>query len=71
MKISYDKEADATYITIRSGDFAENREVIDGVIIDTNSSGELLGIEILDVSHRIPIEELAHVDIEMPIVSRD
>ena len=71
MKISYDKEADATYITIRSGDFAENREVIDGVIIDTNSSGELLGIEILDVSHRIPIEELAHIDIEMPIISRD
>ena len=67
MKITYDTEADALYIHICDGEFGENREPMAGVILDIGKHGELLGIEILDASHRCPVKELAHVDITMPL----
>jgi len=67
VKISYDTEADALYIRIADGEFGENREVMPGVILDISTSGALLGIEILDASTRCPAQELAHVDISMPL----
>jgi uncharacterized protein YuzE len=67
MKISYDSEADALYIRISDGEFGENREPIPGVVLDVGKSGELLGIEILEVSQRYPLKDLAHVDITMPL----
>ena len=67
MKITYDTEADALYIRIADGEFAENREVMPGVILDVSAGGDLLGIEILEASTRCPVQELAHVDISMPL----
>ena len=67
MKITYDTEADALYIRMGDGEFAENKEPVPGVILDIGSKGELLGIEILNASQRYPLEELAHVDITMPL----
>ena len=65
MKISYDNEADALYICLVEGDFEENREVMPGVILDVGKKGELLGIEVLDVSARYSLKEIAHMDINL------
>jgi uncharacterized protein YuzE len=67
MKISYDTEADALYIRIGEGEFARNEEVLPGVILDIGKGGELLGVEILEASHRYTLHDLAHVDITMPL----
>jgi len=56
MEIIYDKEADAIYIEFRKGEFAKNKKVDDFTIIDLDKDGNILGIEILDASKRIPIE---------------
>lgn len=61
MEISYDKEADAMYIEFRKGDFAKNKKIDDFTIIDLDKEGNLLGIELLEVSKRIPIESLSEV----------
>jgi uncharacterized protein YuzE len=52
MKIEYDQQADAMYIRLRAGSVAESDEVRPGVILDFDSEGQVLGIEMLDVSKR-------------------
>ena len=61
MEISYDKEADAMYIEFRKGDFAKNKKIDDFIIIDLDKDDKLLGIELLEVSTRIPIESLSEI----------
>ena len=52
MKIEYDQQADAMYIRLRAGTVAESDEVRPGVVLDFDSSGRMLGIELIDVSER-------------------
>ena len=54
MTISYDPQADALYIKLKDGVFAENREALEGVVLDVGTDGDLLGIEILAASQRYP-----------------
>lgn len=64
MEISYDKEADAMYIEFRKGEFAKNKKVDDFTIIDLDKEGKILGIELLEVSTRIPIESLSEIHVK-------
>ena len=52
MKIEYDQQADAMYIRLRVGVVAESEEVRPGVVLDFDAQGQVLGIEMLDVSKR-------------------
>jgi uncharacterized protein YuzE len=52
MKIEYDQQADAMYIRLRAGSVAESDEVRQGLVLDFDVEGQVLGIEILDVSKR-------------------
>ena len=40
------------YIRLRAGDVAESEEVRPGVVLDFDTQGQVLGIEMLDVSKR-------------------
>lgn len=62
MEISYDKEADAMYIRFRKGTFAKNKKVDDFTVIDFDKEGNMLGIEILEASKRMPIKSLSEVN---------
>ncbi len=64
MQITYDKEADAMYIEFRSGEFAKNKKIDDFTIIDLDENDNILGIELLEVSTRIPIESLSEVNVK-------
>ena len=61
MDITYDKEADAVYIEFRKGKFVKNQKIDDFTIIDLDKDGNILGIELLDVKRRIPLESLSEV----------
>jgi uncharacterized protein YuzE len=67
MQITYDAEADAMYIKFRDGEFMANKEVQEGVILDIGTGNMLLGIEILEASTRFSPQDLARVDIQMPL----
>jgi len=71
MRITYDKDADAMYIRLANGEFDKNREVHEGIILDLDQQGRLLGIEILDVSTRYPLEDIGRLDIEMPLMAKN
>jgi uncharacterized protein YuzE len=63
MEINYDKEADAMYIEFRKGDFSKNKKIDDFTIIDLDKAGNILGIELLEVKRRIPLESLSEVHV--------
>jgi uncharacterized protein YuzE len=67
MKVTYDTRADALYIQFREGKFARNQEVAEGVILDIGEGEALLGIEILEASSRFSLEDLARVEVLMPL----
>ena len=64
MEIDYDREADAMYIEFRKGEFAKNKKIDDFTIIDLDEAGNILGIELLEVSKRIPIESLSEIHVK-------
>ena len=52
MKIEYDAQADSMYLRLMAGTVADSDEVRDGMVLDYDDKGNILGIEILDVSKR-------------------
>ena len=64
MKITFDKEADAVYIEFSSEDFASNKKMDDSTILDLDEKGNIIGIEILNVSKRIPKDFLSEVNVK-------
>ncbi len=69
MNISYDNTIDALYIKFKDGEFEENREVEEGIILDIGKSGDVLGIEILEASTRFDVHnDLAQVTFQMPVI---
>jgi uncharacterized protein YuzE len=70
MKIEFSKEADAVYIYFKEDFVAKSKEIEDGVIVDFDSDGHLVGLEVLDVSKRFKLSDLVNVNIEnMPVES--
>jgi len=64
MKIEYSKEADAIYIYFKEDYVAESREIEDGIVIDFDEKGQLIGIEVLDVRQRFSLSDIVNVNIE-------
>ena len=64
MKIEYDKKADAIYIQFKKEYVDNNVDVSEGVSVDLDNNKNIIGIEILDASKRLPLENLSKVTIE-------
>jgi len=64
MKITYDPEADALYIELRKASAADSVDVEEGVTVDLDADGHIVGIEVLDASDRLTPEELTNVSYE-------
>lgn len=64
MKIEYSKEADAIYVYFKEEYVAKSKEIEDGVVVDFDEKGQLIGIEVLDVSKRFKLSDIANVNIE-------
>jgi len=70
MKIEYSKGADALYVYFREEYVAKSKEIEDGVVVDFDEKGHLIGIEVLDVSLRFKLSDIVNVSIEnLPIES--
>lgn len=58
MRLKVDKENDALYFRLDESSIVESEEVQPGVILDFNADGEVVGIEILDLSIRMSPDQL-------------
>lgn len=60
--IKYDKEADGVYIQLSTKRPDGAIEMGEGIIVHTTSSNEIVGIEILDASKKLPIRNLSKLE---------
>jgi uncharacterized protein YuzE len=70
VKISYDKEVDGAYIGFQEKQPRGVVEVSEGVNIDVTDKGEIVGIEILDASKKIPLSSLFTCEFEGELVCK-
>jgi len=64
VKIEYDPEADALYIQIREAHPDDNIDIEEGVTVDVDEHGHIVGVEVLDASKRLSPSDLASITIE-------
>ncbi len=58
MKISYYPDTDSLYIDLSEQPSAESREVSEGVVLDYDANGRLVGIDIDNASKKVELSKL-------------
>lgn len=58
MKLHIDKESDALYLRLDDSRIIESAEVSPGVVLDFNERNEVVGVEMLNLSKRVPSLDL-------------
>ena len=67
MKLHYDRETDSLYIDLSARPSKDSREVQDGVVIDLDDKGQIVGI---DIQHASQILDLGTLETEaLPAVN--
>ncbi len=64
MRIEYDKEADALYIQLKEASVDDNIDIEEGVTVDLDEKRHIVGIEILDASKKLCLEDLVNITIQ-------
>jgi len=58
MRVRYDEEVDVLYIRLKETSYYESDEIREGVIIDYDKEGNVIGIEIMNATDYLAPEEL-------------
>ncbi len=64
MRIKVDKDNDALYFRLDETGIVDSEEVQPGVILDYDANNNVVGIEILGLSKRVPAERLKSLTFE-------
>jgi uncharacterized protein YuzE len=65
MKVQFDQKADAIYFRLDESAIVESEEVRPGVILDFNDKDQVVGIELLAIKGRVPVEMLRQMSFEV------
>jgi uncharacterized protein YuzE len=67
MRLQYDQETDSLYIDLNVRPSVDSREIQDGLVIDLDAEGRIVGI---DIQHASEILDLATLETEsLPAVT--
>jgi uncharacterized protein YuzE len=58
MNLNYYAETDSLYIDLSERPSAESREVSEGVVLDYDAQGNLVGIDIDNASKKVELDQL-------------
>ena len=58
MKLNYYAATDSLYIDLSEQPSVESREVSDGIVLDYDAKGNLVGIDIDNASRKVQLEQL-------------
>jgi uncharacterized protein YuzE len=61
MKLHYYAETDSLYIDLNSRPSADSREIADGLVIDFDAQGNIVGIDIDHASQKLDLKTLETV----------
>lgn len=64
MKIEYDKEVDAVYIRIQEKEVAHTKEIEEGINLDLDNEGKIIGLEIIGATERYNLKDIFNVSME-------
>ena len=64
MRIEYDSDVDALYVQFKDVRPDDNVDLEEGVTVDLDDEGHIVGLEILDAAERFGLESLLNVGIE-------
>lgn len=65
MRVSFDEKADAIYIRFDESKIIESEEIKPGIIFDFDDKDQVVGIEILKVTARVPLDNLKKLQFEV------
>lgn len=71
MKIEYDKEIDALYIRLQEKDVDRTLEIEEGLNLDLDRSGKMIGIEVLDAADRYSLADIFNIATENLILDQE
>ncbi len=58
MKLNYHPETDSLYIDLSEKPSIDSREISEGVVLDYDADGNLVGIDIDNASKKVQLKEL-------------
>jgi uncharacterized protein YuzE len=58
MRLNYYPETDSLYIDLSERASVESREISEGVVLDYDAEGKLVGIDIDNASHKVELKTL-------------
>jgi len=69
MRVRVDHGADAIYVNLTDRAIKDSAEVADGIVVDYDAEGRIVGVEILDASKRTDDPDvLKQFNFELPTV---
>jgi len=70
MKIEYDKEVDALYIRIQEKKVFRTKEIEEGMNVDIDEEGKIIGFEIIGAAKRYRLEDVFNISTENLILEK-
>jgi uncharacterized protein YuzE len=67
MKLHYYPETDSLYIELKNSPGAETREIVEGLLVDFDSKGDVVGLDIDHASRKLDLTKVE--TIALPAVS--
>jgi uncharacterized protein YuzE len=67
MKLKYYRETDSLYIDLSENPSAESREVSDGIVLDYDEQGNLVGIDIDNATSKVALDRLIVSSLPGPV----
>jgi uncharacterized protein YuzE len=64
MKIEYDREVDALYIRLQEKYVVRTVELEEGLNLDLDENGKLIGLEVLDATERYSLADIFNISTE-------
>ena len=58
MKLAYYPDTDSLYIDLSEHPSAESREISEGIVLDYDAAGNLVGIDIDNASRKVQLQHL-------------
>jgi uncharacterized protein YuzE len=70
MKIEYDKQVDALYIRIQEKHVDRTQEISEGVNLDFDAEGRLIGLEVLGAAEHYSLADIFNLSTENLILEK-
>jgi uncharacterized protein YuzE len=64
MKLAYYADTDSLYIDLSEHASVESREISEGIVLDYDAQGQLVGIDIDNASRKVRLERLVLAGLE-------